>query len=67
MAPSGRRSLIRRYLKRSSNNLDHYLNNIHNAWGVAEGHNAAVSSALEGLARMALDLQEMTDKLYEMM
>jgi len=63
----GSRALIRRYLGRGANNLDKYLNNIHNAHVLADGRSEQITANLEALAQVALQLQELTKDMKDSM
>ena len=63
----GRRALIRRFLDRGANNLDKYLNNLHNAYVLADGRSDVITANLEALALAALKLQELTRSMKDSM
>lgn len=63
----GRRAQIMRNLLRASGNLDKYLRHIKLCHDLVAYPVHQIGSDLEGLAKIALKLQELTDSLYERM
>lgn len=63
----GRRAQIMRNLLRASGNLDKYLGHIKICHELVGYPVHKIGTDLEGLAQIALKLQELTDSLFERM
>ncbi len=63
----GRRAQIMRNLLRASGNLDKYLAHLQICHQLVGYPVHKIGADLEGLAKIALKLQELTDQMYERM
>ena len=63
----GRRAQIMRNLLRASGNLDKYLAHLKLCHELVGYPVHKIAADLEGLAKIALKLQELTDQMYERM